>query len=299
MEDEKRYRRKLSELSLIDDYLFGLFIQEAGSEELLKSLIECMLDIKVERISIKQQQHDISGEPDLHGIRLDAFIQDDLDTLYNIEVQTANRNNIPKRMRFYQSLIDREQMPSGEYDYNRLPKTIIVFVTDFDLFGKGLYRYTFKNICLEDNSVTLGDESIKAVLNTRGTNAAGVKPELIELLEYFRSSTKETAAKATSGLVKKIDKMLEPIKNSPKFGGDYMSFEELLYTEKKSAWQDGKQEGIQEGRQKGIQEGRQKGIQEGRQEGIQKGKAEERDRLEKKLLEKGMSEKEIRALLAD
>lgn len=28
-EDEKRYRRKLSELSLIDDYLFGLFIQEA------------------------------------------------------------------------------------------------------------------------------------------------------------------------------------------------------------------------------------------------------------------------------
>ncbi len=311
MEDEKRHRRKLSELSLIDDYLFGLFIQEAGSEDILKGLIECMLDIKLSRINIKQKQHDISNEPDFHGIRLDAFVQDDLDTLYNIEVQTENKNNTPKRMRYYQSLIDREQMPSGEYDYDKLPKTIIVFVADFDPFGKGLYRYTFKNICLEDDSVTLGDESIKVVLNTRGTNTAGVRPELIELLEYFRSSTKETAARASSSLVKKIDKMLEPIKNSPKFGGDFMSYEEAIYTERKSAWQEGKQEGKQEGIQEGIQKGIQEGIQKGRQEGIQegiqkgiqkgmqKGKAEERDKLEKKLLEKGMSEKEIRALLAD
>lgn len=40
MEDEKRYRRRLSDLSLIDDYLFGLFIQEAGSEEILKELLD-------------------------------------------------------------------------------------------------------------------------------------------------------------------------------------------------------------------------------------------------------------------
>jgi len=298
-EDEKRYRRKLSELSLIDDYLFGLFIQEAGSEEILKGLIECMLDIKVSRVSIKQQQHGISGEPDMHGIRLDAFIQDDLDTLYDIEVQTANRNNIPKRMRYYQSLIDREQMPSGEYDYDKLPKTIIVFVADFDLFGKGLYRYTFKNICLENNSVTLGDESIKVVLNTRGISDAGVRPELIELLEYFRSSTKETAARASSSLVKKIDKMLEPIKNSPKFGGDFMSYEEALYTATKSAWKKGNQEGIQEGIQKGRQEGIQVGRQEGKQEGKQEGIAEERDRMKKKCIEIGMSEKAIRALFPE
>ena len=30
MEEEKRRWRKLSELSLIDNYLFGLFIQEAA-----------------------------------------------------------------------------------------------------------------------------------------------------------------------------------------------------------------------------------------------------------------------------
>ena len=275
MEDEKRYRRKLSDLSLIDDYLFGLFIQEAGSEEILKGLIERMLDIKLTKVTIKQKQHEISNEPDLRGIRLDAFVQDDLNTLYDIEVQTVNRNNIPKRMRYYQSLIDREQMPSGEFDYDKLPKTIIVFVTDFDLFGKGLYRYTFENTCIENPLITLGDESIKVVLNTLGTDPAGVKPELIELLKYFHNSTNETADKSSSDFIKKLNKMLEPIKNSPKFGGDFMSYQEAVYTEKKISWQ------------------------EGRQEGRQEGKTEERLRVEKKLRERGMSENEIKAILAD
>lgn len=287
MENENRHKRKLSELSLIDDYLFGLFVQESKNEEMLKELIERMLDIKLSKVRLKQKQHEISNEPDLHGIRLDAFVQDDLNTLYDIEVQTVNQNNIPKRMRYYQSLIDREQMPSGEYDYNKLPKTIIIFVTDFDLFEKGLYRYTFKYICIENNAVSLGDESVKVILNAKGTDRTGVKPELIELLEYFHNSTEETASKSSSDFIKKLDKMLMPIKNSPKFGGDYMSYQEAMYTERKIGWQEGRKEGIREGEQKGRQEGR------------QEGKAEERIKLEKRLREKGMSETEIKAILAD
>ncbi len=285
-EEEKRRKRKLSELSLIDDYLFGLFIQEAGTEEIIKGLIERMLGVKISKINIKQKQHDISNEPNLHGIRLDAFVEDDRGTLYDIEVQIVNLKNLAKRMRFYQALIDRERMPSGEYDYNKLPKTIIIFVTDFDLFGKGLYRYTFENICLEDNSLKLGDESIKVVLNTKGTNRNGVSPELIELLEYFSNSTEETADKASSDFVKKLDKELERIKNNPEFGGAYMSYQEKLYTERK--------EGEKIGIEKGLVQGRQEGIQEGERRGIEKGIEKERDRLIKIMREQGKSEDEIR-----
>ena len=293
MENEKRQKRKLSDLSLIDDYLFGLFVQEAKNDEIIKGLVERMLDIKLSKVTVKQKQHDVSNEPDLHGIRLDAFIQDDLNTLYDIEVQAVNKNNIPKRMRYYQSLIDREQMPSGEYDYGKLPKTIIIFVTDFDLFGKGLYRYTFENTCIENNAITLGDGSIKVLLNTKGTNRTGVKKELIELLEYFHSSTKETANRSSSDFIKKLDEMLAKIKNNPEFGGEYMSYQEAMYTERKTGWQ----EGMQEGMQKGIQKGMQKGIQKGRQEGIQEGKAEERALFEKRLRDMGMPENEIKKIM--
>ena len=52
----------------------------------------------------------------------------------------------------------------------------------------------------------------------------------------------------SSDFVKKLDKILEPIKNSPKFGGDYMSYQEAMYTERKMAWQEGRQEGREEGK---------------------------------------------------
>lgn len=52
MENENRHKRKLSELSLIDDYLFGLFVQESKNEEMLKELIERMLDIKLSKVRL-------------------------------------------------------------------------------------------------------------------------------------------------------------------------------------------------------------------------------------------------------
>ena len=288
MSDEARYKRKLSDLSLIDDHLFGLFIQEAGSEEILKGLIERMLDVKISKISLKQKQHEISNDPDLHGIRLDAFVQEEnSNTLYDIEVQTVDTKNIPKRMRYYQSLIDREQMPSGEFDYNILPKTVIIFVTDFDPFGQGLYRYTFENTCLEKNSLKLGDESIKVVLNTKGRISEGVKTELVELLKYFQNSTKETAENASSDFVKRLDKMLEPIKNSPKFGGEFMSIQEKIYTEKKIS----REEGIRIGEKKGREEGIQIGEKKGKEEGIQE--------MLEKMRRSGMPEEQIRLILTN
>jgi len=33
----------------------------------------------------------------------------------------------------------------------------------------GLYKYTFNNICREDNSLEYGDETTKIVVNTHGT----------------------------------------------------------------------------------------------------------------------------------
>ncbi len=235
MDNKKRNFRKLSELSLIDDYLFGLFIQENDSDELIREMLEIMLDKKIKSIKFADNQHTIMNDTDKKGIRLDAIVVDTDGVIYNVEVQTANFEYLPKRMRYYQSMIDRENMSSGETDYNKLPKTIIIFVADFDMFGKGLYRYSFKNICIEDNGIIFGDETEKIVLNTRGIYSDNVSKELVELLRYFHSSTENTAKASESSFVKKLDKKLDPIKNSPKLGGEYMSLEEKIFAEKYNA----------------------------------------------------------------
>ncbi len=105
------------------------------------------------------------------------------------------------------------------------------------------------------------------------------KPELIELLEYFSNSTEETADKASSDFVKKLDKELERIKNNPEFGGAYMSYQEKLYIERQEARQEGRQEGIQEGERRGIEK--------------------ERDRLIKIMREQGKSDDEIKVFFPD
>ena len=277
---EKQWRQ-LSELSLIDNYLFGLFIQHVKNEDIIKGIVERMLDIKISHIHIKQQQHEILNAPRFHGVKLDAFLEDNEKTIYNIEIQISNTGNIPKRMRYYQSMIDKEQMPSGSTDYNILPKTIIIFVNDFDLFDKGFYRYTFKNICLEDTSLSLNDESIKVVLNTKGTVQNEVKQELVDLLKYFRNSTKETADKVSSKFIKQLDGLLDPIKNNPKFGGEYMSFLEYIDESNRAHEEKGLQRGIEIGEKKGIEIGEKKAT----------------NKIIEQMRKSGMPEEQIRSIL--
>lgn len=122
-EKRKYTYRKLSELSLIDDFLFGLYIQEATAEE-IKELLECLLGIKIAEIKLAEKQHTILNNPQKHSVRLDAFIKDANGNIYNIEVQASNIEYLEKRMRFNQSLIDRENIESGTFNYETLPHTI-------------------------------------------------------------------------------------------------------------------------------------------------------------------------------
>ncbi len=71
------------------------------------------------------------------------------------------------------------------------------------MLNKGRHKYTFQNICLEDNSIMLNDEAQKIVLNTKGF-MKDLSEELLELLGYVENST-DSMAKGTKGnLVKSI-----------------------------------------------------------------------------------------------
>ena len=50
------------------------------------------------------------------GIRLDIYVKDENNTVYNIEMQRGKHKNIPKRLRYYQGNIDLDLINKGE-DY--------------------------------------------------------------------------------------------------------------------------------------------------------------------------------------
>ena len=135
------------------------------------------------RIEYPELQKSISGRYGSKGVRLDAYVEDDAGTVYDVEIQTAEKKSLPKRARYYQSLIDLHILEKGE-DYAALRKSFVIFICTYDPFGKGRYVYTFESLCREDTGVALGDEAAKVILNAKG-HVGEISAELKALLRYM------------------------------------------------------------------------------------------------------------------
>ena len=163
--------------------------------------------------------------------------------IYEVEAKKENTHNLPKRSRLYQGIIDSKLLPPGVADFNLLNEVLIVLITPFDLFGYGLYRYTFQMRCEEVPELKLDDGATRIFLNTRGKHPELVSPELIELLKYMERSTDEVSGECKSKRIQEMHRRVCQIKASEKTEVKYMqSWEEKILI---------KQEGIAEGEQIG------------------------------------------------
>ena len=163
--------------------------------------------------------------------------------IYEVEAQKENTYNLPKRSRLYQGIIDSKLLPPGVVDFNLLNEVLIVLIMPFDLFGYGLYRYTFQMKCQEIPELKLDDGATRIFLNTKGKHPESVSPELIELLKYMEHSTDEVSEACESKRIQEMHRRVCQIKASEKTEVKYMqSWEEKILI---------KQEGIAEGEQIG------------------------------------------------
>ena len=168
---------------------------------------------------------------------------------YEVEAQKENTHNLPKRSRLYQGIIDSKLLPPGVVDFNLLNEVLIVLIMPFDLFGYGLYRYTFQMKCEEVPELKLDDGATRIFLNTRGKHPELVSPELIELLKYMEHSTDEISEACESKRIQEMHRRVCQIKASEKAEVKYMqTWEEKILI---------KQEGIAEGRLEGKLEEKQ------------------------------------------
>jgi len=135
--------KALKELNLEDDFLFAKVMSD---KEICKELLENILEIEIEKVEMIEEQKTIDLLLESKGIRLDVYVKDGNNTIYNVEMQRGKHKNLPKRLRYYQGAIDLDLISKGE-DYRKLTKSYIIFICTFDLFNKGRHKYTFKNVC--------------------------------------------------------------------------------------------------------------------------------------------------------
>lgn len=210
--------KNIKDLNLEDDFLFAKVMSD---NEICRRVLEQILNISIKKVESPITQKTIDLLLDGKGIRLDVYVNDDNDTVYNVEMQRTKRKDLPKRARYYQGNIDLDLISAGR-PYEDLRKTYVIFICTFDFFNQGRYVYTFENICKEDNKIILGDETIKMFLNTKGI-LDDVNSDIKEFLQYIETTTAEFAASANNRLIKDIQKKVEAVKDSKEMEVEYMT----------------------------------------------------------------------------
>lgn len=232
--------KQLKDLNLLDRFLFAEAMEDPV---ILTHMLEIILGKDILLTYPPQTEKEERKSPLQRFIRLDVWAMDTEQTVYDAEVQKENTHNLPRRSRLYQGMIDSNLLTPGTIDFNALNNTYIILIMPFDLFGKGLYRYTFQMQCTEIPDLPLEDGAIRIFLNTRGTNPDGVSQELIELLHYMEYTSEETSRKCQSPRIQDMQKRIADIKSNEEIGVKFMQ----QWEEKVMAHQKGLGEGLETG----------------------------------------------------
>ena len=228
-----------SELDLTNSFIFSKVMTD---ERLCKRLLEIILGIDILRIEYIEAEKDMKFAPDGKGVRLDVYVDDKQGTVYDIEMQAIDTKELPKRSRYYQSMIDLTVLEKGA-SYEDLKKSYVIFICMADVFDKGRYVYTFRNICVDDPSIELGDDETKIFLNPYGSGE--ISEELSEFFGYLREH------KPTGEFTKALDESVTTAKGSAVWRKEYMTLEMEIRHAAHVAREEGRAEGRAEGHSEG------------------------------------------------
>ena len=211
---EAKKRKQYEELDFTDDFMFCKILQ--SDKNLCKELTELILSRKIGEILQVDSQKPIEITADGKGIRFDVYMEDDESTVYDIEMQTTTYEDLPKRMRYYQSMIDLNLIERGA-KYKELKKSYIIFICLENPYSEsGLHKYSFKTVCVEDPFVEFQDDLFKIILSAEG-DKSDVSDEIGAFLSYLSDK------KAYSDFTKRLHQRVLAAREHVEWRREYMT----------------------------------------------------------------------------
>ncbi len=200
-------------LGICNDFLFGKVMQ---NPELCRELLQRILPgLEIDRIEYPELQKGINPDADAKSVRLDVYVKDGKGTVYDIEMQATETGELPKRTRYYQSMLDLQMIDKGMF-YKQLKPSYIIFICPFDIYGAGRHIYTFENFCKEDKDIPLGDETAKIFLNAAG-HLDDVSKELKAFLDYVAGKMPDDS------FVRRLEDAVKEAKKNREWRHEYMT----------------------------------------------------------------------------
>lgn len=186
---------KFENLTIQSNFMFKHVM---GNKNLCQYFISNVMQCEVVDLEYIETEKELEPYFDSKCVRLDVIVVDKNNNRYNLEMQVRNVIGketklplLPKRARYYQSVMDMDMLQKGQ-TYDKLSPLVLVFVCAFDLFDEGRYVYTFKSRCLENLELELANDVTTMFLNANGV-AGNVTPQMVNFLEYVKTQVPNDA----------------------------------------------------------------------------------------------------------
>ena len=216
-EIQKEIQEKWESATFTNNFLFCKIL--SSDLDLCRELLELLLGMEIDHLELAQSERAVKADIGSHGVRFDVYARDD-GRIFDVELQSAETDDLAKRARYYQGVIDVDNLPEGVF-YSGLKDSYVIFICLFDLFGRGLPVYTFENICIEDSAVRLNDRAVKVFFNTRACDRIS-DGRLRSLFKYM------TDARAESELTRRIEAGVARAKRNQDWRKNFMTWEQSI-----------------------------------------------------------------------
>ena len=242
-EPQKQFK-KWEDLDITDDFIFSRVMR---NKKLCRTLLEMILKVKIGKIKFLTSHHAIQIEPNSKGIIMDVYLKDE-NRVINVEMQTTNKGDLPRRARYYQAAADIDNTPKGS-EYKDLKENVVIFICTFDPFRYGKAIYHFANYCINhDFPIPLGDGTSKLFLNTATESLRDLDLDLQLFYDYVRGQPAQT------DFTKELEATISRMKQEKEDPNMYLTYTTRMMESRRDVFDKGFTAGHEDGLQQGAYE---------------------------------------------
>jgi hypothetical protein len=130
-----------------DDFMRCIF---RDNTKLAQKVLRILLQNKGLNVVSVETQADMKRLAGARSICLDVLGIDDTGKKYDIEIQRSDKGAGAHRARYHASVLDVESLHSGD-EFETLPETYVIFITESDIYNQGLPYYRIERINIDTN----------------------------------------------------------------------------------------------------------------------------------------------------
>lgn len=160
--DENEIRQIVRNLCMMNNKFMNRMLD--GNIEAAEIMLRVMMKddtIKVIDVGIQSFIQNLYG----HSAQMDILAQDGLGRYFNVEIQRSDEGAPVRRARYYSSVLDTKFLLPG-VDYDELPDSYVIFITENDVLKKELPLYHV-NRTIEEDGTAFGDGSHIMYVNSK------------------------------------------------------------------------------------------------------------------------------------